>query len=324
VTLPDGDGLSATRAIRGRHPGTEVIVMTLDDVPVLRRQALAAGAFAYVSKPQIEERLEAFLAELRELREERSTMNLKDGRVLGRIERFERVEHSSVLAAGLAHDLATPLGALELDRDGIDRAFGELEALARATPAGAAALARGRAALLSIDDACGYMARMLRDFRRLTRAPHDGETADVHLALATAMRYCRWQINDRVSVALNVPRDLQTQIAEHNLIRVFINLLLNAVLAFPGDGAGGSRWIDVVATRAGDTVTIDVSDNAGIVPPAVRHRLFEPYVTARRESGQGLGLALARALLRRAGGDLELVESDVERTRFRCSLLAVG
>jgi signal transduction histidine kinase len=322
VGLPDGDGLTATRRLRSEHPEIEVVVMTLHDGPRYGEQALDAGALAFVSKPRLEERLEPILAEIRERREGRTEMNLKDGRVLGRLERFERferVEQASVLAAGLAHDLSTPLSAMEVERDALDRSLTELEKIAGGTPAGSAALARGRAALMAVDDACGYMVRMLRDFRRLTREPGTGETADVHTAVATAMRYCRALVSDRASVALSVPRDLTARIAEHTLIRVLINLILNAAQAFPS-GAGRARWIDIVASAADGIVSVEVADNAGGVPAAVRSRLFEPFVTSREEGGLGLGLAIARALVRRAGGELDLVASGPLETRFRCTL----
>jgi two-component system C4-dicarboxylate transport sensor histidine kinase DctB len=236
-----------------------------------------------------------------------------------RFERFERIEQASVLAAGLAHDLATPLAAMEIERDTVDKALLQLARLVEDQPAGSAAVARARTALTALDDASGYMGRMLRDFRRLTRDPNAGETADVHMAVNTAMRYCRPLVSDRASVAISVPRDLTVRIAEHTLIRVIINLILNAAQAF-STGVTRARWIDVVATSTKGVITLDVADNAGGVPDSVRARLFEPFVTSRGEGGLGLGLPVARALLRRAGGELELIATGPTETRFRCTL----
>lgn len=323
VGLPDGDGITATRRLRHEVPETEIVVMTLHDGPRYGQSALEAGALAFVSKPRLEERLEPILKEIRDRRGAGGgEMNLKDGRALGRVdrfERFERVEQASVLAAGLAHDLATPLAAMEIERDTVDKALLQLARLVEDQPAGAAAVARARAALTALDDASGYMGRMLRDFRRLTRDPNAGETADVHMAVNTAMRYCRPLVSDRASVAISVPRDLTVRIAEHTLIRVIINLILNAAQAF-STGVTRARWIDVVATSAKGVITIDVADNAGGVPDSVRARLFEPFVTSRGEGGLGLGLPVARALLRRAGGELELIATGSTETRFRCTL----
>lgn len=53
LALPDGDGISATRRIRDHAPGTTVVMITIQDDEATRREALAAGARAFVSKARI-------------------------------------------------------------------------------------------------------------------------------------------------------------------------------------------------------------------------------------------------------------------------------
>jgi signal transduction histidine kinase len=67
------------------------------------------------------------------------------------------------------------------------------------------------------------------------------------------------------------------------------------------------------------TVTIEVADDGGGVPPADRERLFEPFFTTRRtEGGTGLGLSIARSLLAANGGTIALAEGAP--TRFVVTL----
>ena len=66
--------------------------------------------------------------------------------------------------------------------------------------------------------------------------------------------------------------------------------------------AGGT--LSVRAARRGRTLLLDVADTGAAVPASRRAHLFEPYATADAQRGAGLGLAIARSLLRSRGGDL--------------------
>ena len=76
-------------------------------------------------------------------------------------------------------------------------------------------------------------------------------------------------------------------------------LAVNASQAMP---AGGSLVVRVA--RQGRSFVLDVVDNGTPVPAARRAQLFEPFATADAQRGAGLGLAVARSLLRSRGGDL--------------------
>jgi signal transduction histidine kinase len=76
-------------------------------------------------------------------------------------------------------------------------------------------------------------------------------------------------------------------------------LAMNASSSMP---AGGT--LAVRASRRGRTLLLDVADTGPSVPAPRRANLFEPYATADAQRGAGLGLAIARSLLRSRGGDL--------------------
>jgi DNA-binding NarL/FixJ family response regulator len=50
IAMPGRDGISATRALLARHPGTRVVLVTVHDDPELAERGYAAGALAYVLK----------------------------------------------------------------------------------------------------------------------------------------------------------------------------------------------------------------------------------------------------------------------------------
>jgi signal transduction histidine kinase len=81
--------------------------------------------------------------------------------------------------------------------------------------------------------------------------------------------------------------------------RVFFNLIANALEAMPTGGQ-----LSVGARKSGNVVLIEVEDTGPGIPHAIRERLFEPFVTAGKPDGLGLGLALSRATILDHGGDI--------------------
>jgi signal transduction histidine kinase len=97
------------------------------------------------------------------------------------------------------------------------------------------------------------------------------------------------------------------------LYRVFINLGRNAFDA-------GASTVTVKAQNGGTYVLVDVSDNGPGVPGDVVAQLFRPFTTGGRAGGAGLGLAIARDLVRAHGGDIAMAETGPGGTTFRFSL----
>ena len=89
------------------------------------------------------------------------------------------------------------------------------------------------------------------------------------------------------------------------LEQVLVNLLQNAVQA----GAPGGQITLAIATQ-GPALHLSVTDTGPGVPPALRDTLFQPFVTGKPE-GIGLGLAIARDIMRQLGGDLLHEETPI-------------
>jgi len=98
------------------------------------------------------------------------------------------------------------------------------------------------------------------------------------------------------------------------LFRVLMNLVRNAVqaLADAPQGVGGHLpgEVRLSAWRDGAATVIEVADDGPGVPARAREHLFEPFRASMRPGGTGLGLPIARELVRAHGGDIELVDSD--------------
>ena len=66
----------------------------------------------------------------------------------------------------------------------------------------------------------------------------------------------------------------------------------------------GGGAIAVSAAAGPDSVVVTVRDTGPGIAPEIRTRLFQPFVTARKKTGLGLGLALARQAVVDHGGDM--------------------
>jgi len=103
----------------------------------------------------------------------------------------------------------------------------------------------------------------------------------------------------QVRIVMEVPAGLELPLDRHRIERVFLNLMGNALEAMPGGGA-----IAVSAAAEAESVVVTISDNGPGIAPEIRTRLFQPFVTARKKTGLGLGLALARQAVVDHGGEM--------------------
>ncbi|MCC7046138.1 MAG: HAMP domain-containing histidine kinase [Alphaproteobacteria bacterium] len=128
---------------------------------------------------------------------------------------------------------------------------------------------------------------------------------EVIAGLAPAAIGVRW-LND-IDPALQISAD------RDQLYRAISNLARNAMEA-------GAGRIAFKAARAAERVGMIVADDGPGIPAAAREHLFQPFAGSTRRGGTGLGLPIAREVLRAHGGDVTLQESGPGGTRFRIEL----
>jgi signal transduction histidine kinase len=126
--------------------------------------------------------------------------------------------------------------------------------------------------------------------------------------------------NVSISVG-NVP-PVEANIDARNLESAMYNLLLNACQA--ATRSIHVPEVKVHLTEVDEQICVTISDNGPGVPASVRRTLFDPFVTAGKSNGTGLGLTLARRIAEEHGGSVCLVESNPGRTVFTLSLRKNG
>jgi signal transduction histidine kinase len=108
---------------------------------------------------------------------------------------------------------------------------------------------------------------------------------------------------------LDLPEEAAGALDEDKLRRAIGNLTSNARDVMGGRGVVhlAVRMAPPGEVGAPERLLVEVADEGPGVPPEIRATLFEPFVTARKKGGTGLGLAVARRFVEDHGGTIELV-----------------
>ena|ERR1700761_1317225 len=110
----------------------------------------------------------------------------------------------------------------------------------------------------------------------------------------------------------------EAEIDARNLESAIYNLLLNACQA--ATRSTHVPEVKVQLTDVDERICVTILDNGPGIPASVRRTLFDPFVTAEKPNGTGLGLTLARRIAEEHGGGVRLVETNSGRTVFTLSL----
>lgn len=103
--------------------------------------------------------------------------------------------------------------------------------------------------------------------------------------------------------------DLMIYADEEQISRIFINLIKNALQA-------GAKHISIVASLdADDETVIRIANDGAPIPPSSQEQIFVPFFTTK-EDGSGIGLSLARQIMRQHNGSIDLLKSDLSETIF--------
>ena len=220
--------------------------------------------------------------------------------------RQERIATIGRLSTSLVHDLRNPLAAI----------YGGAEMLvdSNLSETHMKRLAR------NIYSSARRIQGLLEDLTNVTRGRAAGAepcrlAEVVHAACDPYAETARAQ---SVRFEVDVPPEIELPLERSRIERVFVNLVNNALEAMPRGGQ-----LRIAARAENGAVRIEVADSGPGVPAEIAPRLFQPFVSAGKKNGLGLGLALSRQTVLDHGGDLWLDSRPGESARF-CVRLPLG
>ena len=223
-------------------------------------------------------------------------------RLQGALERRERVDAVAELAAGLAHQLRTPLATALL----------HAHRLRRTVPAEDEFLVglaeRLRDGLVNIEETVEASLRFARGTAR------GEELVEVPELLAELASTADAQLSGvELQVSCDCP-ELALRINRAVLVPALADLVANADHA-----SDGPVRVLLEARADGADVALTIADDGPGIPDALRRKVFEPFFSTR-ESGTGLGLAILRASIEGHGGEIECTDSPLGGAAFTLRL----
>jgi signal transduction histidine kinase len=283
VDMPGLDGIELSkrfREITGDRLAPIIVLSAMRDRET-RMAGLEAGAVDYVTKPFDPLELRARI---------RAQFRMRDLAV--RLQRAEQLSAMGILTAGLAHELRNPA-------NGIVNAVGPLaDLLPRDLVRPETAVGQLIEVLKGCADQIGFLSRQLLGFRKGV-VELDLRQIPVRDLVQRAVSLAR---PGSIEIRLDAPCDGAVKCAPPLLMQVLTNLIENAIYA-----AGPGGWIQIRTSANGSSFTVEVSDSGVGVPRQLRDRVFEPFFTTKPAGiGTGLGLSLARDIVHRHGGVLEI------------------
>jgi PAS domain S-box-containing protein len=167
--------------------------------------------------------------------------------------------------------------------------------------------------------------RAMKEFAHPDSAQHN--YADLNHALATTLTVARTEYKYHAVVETRFGELPQVNCNVGELNQVFLNLIVNAAHALAESGKDASTGrITIVTAAAGDQVTISIADNGCGIPQENLEKVFDPFFTTKPVGrGTGQGLAIARSIVaEKHGGRIDVHSVVGSGTTFTLHLPVKG
>jgi two-component system, NtrC family, sensor kinase len=225
-----------------------------------------------------------------------------------RLQQASRLADVGQLAAGVAHEINTPLASIALRAEALLRQVDDPGLAAQP------AFEKFPRYLRAVDEEifrCKKIIGALLDFSR--SRPPEVRSTDLNALCENAADLLGHQMRlKQVRLDLRLEPDLpRLQADEGQLRQVLVALLMNALDASTASGA-----VRVETAREGDAVRLLVADDGAGISPENLDKVFTPFFTTKPPGrGTGLGLAVCHGVVTAHGGKIELTSEVGRGTR---------
>jgi two-component system, NtrC family, sensor kinase len=241
----------------------------------------------------------------------------------------QKLESIGQLAAGIAHEINTPIQFIGDNTCFLQEAFGDLTGLlaqhmklfeaAKQNLVTPGLVAEVDSAITASDinylsaeipraiertrEGVGRVAKIIHAMKEFSHPGTGEKTAiDLNHAIESTITVARNEWKYVAEMVTNFDSALpQVPCLAGEFNQVILNLIVNASHAIAdvvGDGGNGKGTITVTTRRDGDWAEIRIADTGAGIPEKVRNRIFEPFFTTKPVGkGTGQGLTIARSLV---------------------------
>ena len=161
----------------------------------------------------------------------------------------------------------------------------------------------------------------VESYRKFTRIPEPvKESIDLNEFIHRMVILCSMEPNfSKITINIQIhPIDLKIYADPNLLGQVVLNLMKNAIQAMQ-EQTEGTLSILAEADPVTKIIRIKITDNGPGIPPEIINEVFVPFFTTRAE-GSGIGLSIARQIMRAHGGNIKVSSIPHQETTFTLSL----
>jgi two-component system NtrC family sensor kinase len=298
VMMPNLDGYEVCRRIKASERTKDIIVLFLTARYEMQDKirGLEVGGHDYLTKP-VEQaellartrsalRVKQLQDKLKEQLHLQKTINQLHQEMLG--EHWQKT--LGQLAASLAHEINNPLAA----------ALGSVQLLCMDENLDPNTLNR----LQIIDSSLQRAGQKLRSLLLIAQNSRHAITVSLAQLLEDLLTMVNFQVViNKISLRSNLPASAEWIGRPSELARALLYLLNNAIEAV---GGRPEAFVDVRLQTAPDIHRITIADNGPGIPPDLREQVFRPFFTTKPAPHNGVGLYLAREIIRSFGGTIQI------------------
>lgn len=228
----------------------------------------------------------------------------------------EKMASLGMLVAGIAHEINTPVGAINSMHNTLVRAVDKLKQLVNQEYFDASQnkdklttafklIEDANKVIVSGTDRVMNIVRRLRSFARLDEA--ELKESDIHEGLEDTLTLAHHELKHSITVEKNYGQIPPISCFPGRLNQVFLNILINAKQAIKKE----KGKIKITTYQKDNKVYIEFKDNGVGIPKDRLKKIFDPgYTTKGVGVGTGLGLSICYQIMQDHRGEI-LVESEV-------------
>ena len=211
------------------------------------------------------------------------------------------------MAAGLAHEINTPLGVIRL------RA-GNIQELLSSRPDGYADMVHTcTQKITTTTDTIAKIIRALQTYSRDSARDPASTTTIADLLLDTQSLVQERFGKQHVPLTFENELDVSLRCRPSEIVQVLVNLLNNALHAVQDLDV---KWVVLATARHDAEVEIRITDSGSGIEPAVAERMMDPFMTTKPVGvGTGLGLSVSQGIMEAHHGELKL-DASHKNTSF--------
>ncbi len=253
--------------------------------------------------------------------EELKELNINLRKTQAQLVQSEKMAALGHLIAGVAHEINTPMGAVNSMHDTLYRAIEKLRGYMGAESPGDykeqenidrifRAINDSKKVIQSGTDRVINIVSRLRSFVHLDEA--ELKKVDIHEGIEDTLVLVQHELKNNIKIIKEYGKIPSITCYPRQLNQVFLNLLINGIQAIEGEGT-----ITITTYQKDNKVFISIADDGVGIPKENINKVFDPGFTTKGVGvGTGLGLSISYKIIQNHGGEIKAESEPGKGSKF--------